>query len=170
MSRKFITDREIAFINQVNKELLQQVIGQDVNYYAISVEKSRAHKLYNEAVKKVWSPPVKVNALVLWDNPSTASTAQGLDAKYNCDVYFHTTELNERNVLPKEGDFVEFGQVFFEITSVTQPQIVFGQINNKIMTKCACVPAREGNFQAGNNSSENIDNSHPVSQSVYEKK
>lgn len=94
-------------------------------------------------------PPVMINALVQWDNPGVSSTNIGIDSKYTAEVYFHTEELKERNVQPREGDFIEFGKVFFEIASITQPQIVYGQINNRIMTKCTCIPARAGQFQAG---------------------
>ena len=170
MSKKFVTELELNFINQVTKELIQKVVGQEVNYYAISIPESKVNKLYQEAVKKVWSPPVTANALVQYDNSGVASTNFGVDAKFSCDVFFHALELQERNLVPKEGDFIEFGQVFFEITAVTQPQIVFGQVNNKVMTKCTCIPAREGNFQNGNNSSQNKDNSHPVAQSIHENK
>ena len=170
MARKFITDHELAFISKINHELIQYVVGQEINYYAISVEHTKAHRLYNEAIKKTWNPPVKVNARVLWDNPNSVSTTLGVDSKYTAEIYFHTDELRERNVLPKEGDFVEFGQVFFEISSVTQPQLVFGQVNNKIMTKCVCVPSREGQFQAGGQSDQEIDNTHPIDNSKCEDK
>lgn len=113
-------------------------------------------------------PPVKINALVKWDNTGVSSTNLGIDSKYTAEIYFHTEELTDRNVVPKEGDFVEFGQVFFEITAVTQPQIVYGQINNKIMTKCICTPSRESQFQAGSQSDENVDNTHIVTQSIHE--
>lgn len=170
MAKKFITDNELAFISKINHELIQSVVGQEVNYYAISLDHTQVHRLYNEAIKKTWYPPVKVNARVLWDNPNSESTHLGVDSRYTAEVYFHTDELVERNVLPREGDFVEFGQVFFEITSVTQPQIVFGQINNKIMTKCICTPSREGQFQAGSQSDQDVDNSHPVENSDCENK
>jgi hypothetical protein len=162
MSFKFVTEREIAFINKINKELLQHVIGQEVSYYEISVEDSAVNTTYEESSHKVWRPPVKCNALVLWDNPQTRSSVLGPDSIYSLEVYFHTQELNERNLVPKDGDFVEFGEVFFEITSVTHPQLVFGQVNNKIMTKCMCVPAREGQFQAGGDSEKGEQNTHPV--------
>lgn len=167
MARKFITEREHAFIGAINHELIQYVSGQVVNYYAMSLPETRVNDLYNEAVQKTWSPPVAVNARVRWTNEGTTSNNFGQDSKYGLEVYFHTLELTERNVLPKEGDFVEYGQVFFEISSVTQPQLVFGQVQDRIMTKCVCVPAREGQFQAGNVSSENVDNSHPVERSIH---
>lgn len=169
MSRKFITEREIAFIDKVNKELIQKVTGQEVSYYAISLEKSKVHRLYDEAIEKVWEAPVKINARVLWDNTQSSATNFGVDSKYSCEVYFHDLELVERNVRPREGDFIEFGQVFFEITSVTQPQIVFGQVNNRLMTKCVCVPSREGQFQAGGRTGEGVDNTHPIENTKHRK-
>ena len=162
MARKFVLDREIAFINAISKELIQNVVGQEIEYYSINLVQTKTHRLYQEAVKKTWSAPVKVNALVMWNNSGVTSTNFGIDAKYNTEIYFHTQELIERNLVPKEGDFIEFGQVYFEITSVTQPQIIFGQVNNKIMTKCICIQSREGLFQAGSNSGKYIDNSHPI--------
>jgi len=169
MSKKFITERELAFIDRINKELIQKVTGQEVSYYAISAEKSRINSLYGEAIEKVWDPPILVNARVMWDNTQSAATSFGIDSKYTCEVYFHDLELKERNVVPKEGDFVEFGEVFFEITSVTQPQIVFGQVNNRLMTKCVCVPSREGQFQNGGRNSEGVKNTHPISNTKHKK-
>jgi hypothetical protein len=165
VSRKFVTEREIAFIDAINKELLQDVVQQEVLYYAISQAESQFHPLYGESIRKAWCAPVRTNPLVQWDNPNEESTGAGVDSKYNIEAYFYNAELRERNLVPKTGDFVEFGQIFFEITSVTEPQLVFGQINNKVMTKCVGVPAREGQFQAGNQTDESVDRTHPVESS-----
>lgn len=169
MSFKFITEREHAFIARINKELIQKVSGQEISYYSIDASKSKVNSLYGEAIQKVWDAPVKIFARVLWGNESTQTTNRGVDSQYSCEVYFHKLELDERNVKPREGDFVEFGEVFFEITSVTQPQIVFGQVNNKIMTKCICIPSREGQFQAGSSSDRNIKNTHPLANTKHKK-
>lgn len=165
MAKKFVTERELKFINDRSKELIQRVVGEEVNYYALEISQNNVHRLYNEAIKKNWAAPVKVNALVLYDNSDVTTTGFGLDSKYTADVYFHTQELVERNVSPREGDFVEYGQIVYEITAVTQPQVVFGQINNKILTKCVCVPSRENQFQIGNDSTRDVDHSHPVENS-----
>lgn len=165
MARQFITEKERVFIEKINKELIQQFVAQEVIYYAISEEHTVSHKLYQESIDKVWFSPVRINARVEWDNPSVETTNFTLDSKYTLDVYFHTDELDDRNVRPREGDFIEFGQVVFEITAVTQPQIVFGQINNRIMTKCTCVPSREGQFQIHGDTARFVDNTHPVEDS-----
>lgn len=143
---KFITDKEIAFIGKITKELIQKVVGQSVTYFAILADKTQKNDLYNEAVKKVWAPPVQCNALVYYENTTEQVTALPADAKFKIDVYFHQLELKERRLEPRMGDFLKFGDIAYEILSVTKPQITFGLIDEKVMVRCPCSPAREGQF------------------------
>src|SRR3990167_11247326 len=161
MSRKFITDREIAFINSINREIYQRVERHEDVYFAISADDTDWDDLYREAVAKTWKPGVRINALVTYDNPNTRSTGLGLDSDYRLEVRFHSQELHDRDVAPKEGDFIEFRKGYFEITSVTQPRLVFGMAEETTMTKCVCVPAREGKFQAGANRDDGVDPTQP---------
>lgn len=162
MAKRFITNKEIALIDSINKELIQDFVQQEIIYYAISIEESEVHDVYDESVKKSWMQPVKLNARVRYGNQTSKSTAAGLDSDYSLEAYCHTQELVERNLKPREGDFVEFGQVVFEITSITMPQLAFGQANNRIMTKLVGVPSREGQFKVGNMTDEGVDNTTPV--------
>lgn len=163
MARKFITEKEHALIAKINKELIQKVIGQEVIYYALSREETQPHDVYGEAIEKTWYSPVTLNCLVSYDSPDVKTLDIGLDTEYTLEVYALTDELTDRNIRASEGDFVEFGQKFFEITSVTLPQMAFGQINNRLMTKFSCVSSREPIFSGGSYSShEVVDNSHPV--------
>lgn len=162
MSRKFITAKEEAFNASIIKEFVQSFVGQEVYYYAISAEENRVKNVYGEQINKKWKPPVKINALVNYDDAGTKSTSLGLDSSYGLEVYFHTQELTERNVILAEGDFIEYAQVYFEISSISQPQLFFGQAQNKVMTKVVCVASREGQFSAGSISKEDIDASHQV--------
>lgn len=162
VARKFITEKEIAFINKINRELIQDFVGQEIIYYAISEEHTVSHDLYRESIDKVWFSPVKINARVEYDNTVVEASNLTLDSKHELTVWFHNEELNDRNVSPKDGDFVEFSQIVFEITSVTTPELVFGQPNNRIMTRCVCKPSREGQMQVHSDSSRFVDNTHPV--------
>ena len=165
MAKKFIDTKAVAYIDAINRQLIQQVVDESVHYYAISLKHTEIKRLYGEAVKKTVFAPVKINALVRYENTNTRSMDFGMDAEFDLEVYFHNKELTDRNVKPTEGDFIEYGGIFFEITSVTRPQLVFGQIEHKIMTKCVCVKSREGQFQFGGQSDSDVDNTHPSSPS-----
>jgi hypothetical protein len=165
MAKKFVDTKMIAFIDSINRQLIQKIIGEEVKYYAVSLKQTEVQRLYNEAVQKTVTAPVSINALVKYENLNTRSMDFGLDAQFNLEVYFHNKELSERNVKPTEGDFIEYGGIFFEITSVTQPQLVYGQIEHKIMTKCVCISSREGQFQFGSRSDRDDDRSHSSSPS-----
>lgn len=146
MPRKFWGRKEDQFVSSISKELIQAVIGQEVFYYAVSFEQTTTNDLYNEAITKVTSAPVKCNALVYYQNTTEVVNAISADSANPLDIHFHTQELADRGLNPKMGDFVQFGDLVYEIYSVTQPQLVFGQIEQKIMTKCVCGPARKGQF------------------------
>lgn len=134
----------MAFVNAITGELIQGVVGQEVIYYQVLAEKTKTNDLYNEAVNKVFANPVKVHALVYYENSTQTVTNFPADSKFNVDVHFHNNQLDAQNLAPKMGDFVQFGEVMYEIYTVTQPQMAFGMINQRVMTKCSCGPARQG--------------------------
>jgi len=162
MAKGFVSTKELDYIDELTRELMQNISIQEVFYYAISLEHTVADDLYNEAIEKTWFAPVQISARIDFDNPTVTTTEFTLDSQYSLEVYFHTEELRERNVKPTEGDFVEFGEIIFEVTAVTLPQLVFGQVNKKIMTKCVCVPSREGQFQVNGDYAKFVSNTHPV--------
>ena len=162
MARKFVTTRELALIDSWSRELIQGTVEQEIVYWAISVQESSVHDVYDEAVQKAYMQPVRINGRVNFSQEGTRARGGTLDAQYTLEVYLHAQELAQRNVNPREGDFVEFGQIMFEVSSVTRPQLVFGQVNDKIQVKLTCVPSREGQFKADNDTFDGSDNTHPV--------
>jgi hypothetical protein len=162
VARKFITTRETALIDGWSRELIQDFVQQEVIYYAISFEQSRVHDVYDEAVVKEFLQPVRINARVGFDQGATAAKGGTLDSSYELQVELHPDECRQRNVSPREGDFVEFGQVVFEITTVGYSQPVFGQIDDKLRYALTCTPSREGQFKVDSSRVDGIDNTHPI--------
>jgi hypothetical protein len=144
---KFFGRKELEFVSTITKELVQKVVGQEVIYYQILAEKTKTNDIYEEAIVKVHAAPVRVNALVFYENTTEAVSSFQPDSKFRIDLFLHQRELEDRNMSPKMGDFVRFGEVLYEIYSVTHPQIAFGMIDQKVMAKLNCGPAREGQFQ-----------------------
>lgn len=143
----FVTPREITFFDHIAKELIQRIVSQRIIYYSVSEEHTKTHRLYDEAIKKTVFRPVEVNALVLYKNPEQSATQFTLDTIYSIEAYFHIHELKERKIIPREGDFIKFGNILYEIEKLTRPQIVYGQINNEVMVKAECRVSRKSQFE-----------------------
>lgn len=148
MSRRlFVNEPEVNFFNDIGKELIQEIVGQKLIYYAVSNELTKSDDLYNEATKKVLFHPIEINALVLYRDPVQTVTSFSADTVYSIEIYFLLYELTERDVTPRMGDFVQFGKDFYEIEQLTLPQLTYGQIDHKVQVRATCRIAREGQFK-----------------------
>ena len=142
----FIGAQERAFFDSINKELIQKIVGQKVIYYSVSVEHTKVDELYNEAISKTVFTPIEINALIEFNEPIETTTNWSIDTRYNLSVYVHEVELKERNLECREGDFIKHGRIFYEIKTITRPQLTFGQIENPVMLKLECIVSRQSNF------------------------
>ena len=144
----FIGEKERDLVKQVNDELIERVIGQQVVYYSIDLERTNYHPLYGEAIVKSFLPPVRVFALVEYDGIQTKfDTNIGLDKEATITVHFHKRRLTEdQDLFVREGDFVLYGSIYYEIVTLSEPKQLFGQIDHLLEISAKCVRAREGLF------------------------
>ena len=143
----FTGKKERDLVKQVNDELIERVIGQQVLYYPISLEHTDFHSLYGEAIKKTFLPPIRVYALVEWEGHETSTTNYGVDRRSSITVHFHKRRLTEdQDLFVREGDFVLYGDIYYEIVKLMDPRQLFGQIQHKFEISAKCVRAREGLF------------------------
>ena len=50
----FVGKKERDLVRQVNTELIENVVGQVVAYYAVSLEHTNFHPIYGEAIQKTY--------------------------------------------------------------------------------------------------------------------
>jgi len=145
----FLGEKERDLVKQVNDELIERVIGQGIFYYPVSVEHTNYHHLYGEAINKSFLPPIRINALITWEGAETTNTdGYGIDRKSSITVNFHKRRLTEdQNVQVQEGDFVLYGNLFYEIVSLGHPRELFGQTSHKMEVAAKCIRARDGVFE-----------------------
>ena len=146
----FVGQKEKDLVKQVNDELIERVIGQQVLYYAVDPERTNYHDLYGEALKKTFLSPIRVYALVEWEEfTSTYSQNIGIDQNASIVVHFHKRRLTEdQNLFVRQGDFVLYNDVFYEIMTLAEPTQLFGQPDTMVEISAKCVRAREGLFDA----------------------
>ena len=146
----FLGKKERDLVKQVNDELIEKVIGQQIVYYPIDLSKTNYHSLYGEAINKTFMPPVRVYALVDYEGIQTKfDTNIGLDKEATITVHFHKRRLTEdQDLFVREGDFVLYGSIYYEIVTLAEPKQIFGQVDHKMEISAKCVRAREGLFDA----------------------
>lgn len=144
----FLGEKERDFVKQINDEVIERVVGQTITYYPMSREHTN-YNLYGEAVQKTFLSPVKVLALVEWEGSKTETKVYGIDRVTNITVKFHRRRLTEdQDLYVREGDFVLYGDTFYEIVTLAEPKLLFGQIDYKFEVIAKCIKARESVFNA----------------------
>jgi len=146
----FFGKKERDLVKQVNDELIEKVIGQQILYYPIDLETTRFHDLYGEAIEKTFLPPVRVYALVEFTEFSTKYMENvGIDAESEIQVHFHKRRLEEdQDLFVREGDFVLYGNKYYEIVTLSKPKNLFGQVEHSFEISAKCRKARKGLFDA----------------------
>lgn len=143
----FLGEKERDYVKQVNDELIERVIGQDLLYYPVSLEHTNFHPVYGESISKIYYPPIRVYALVTWQGYTTETTNFGIDRRPSIKINFHKRRLSEdQDVFVREGDFVLYGESFYEIVTLNEPMQMFGQIEHRMEIEATCIKARKGVF------------------------
>jgi len=145
----FLGEKERNLVKQVNDEIIERVIGQTVAYYPISREHTNYHPVYGESVQKTFLSPIKVQALIEWEGSKTTTEAFGIDRLTSITIKFHRRRLIEdQDLYVREGDFVLYGDTFYEIVTLNESKRLFGQIDHKFEVDAKCIKARESVFNA----------------------
>ena len=143
----FVGKKERDLVRQVNTELIENVVGQAIAYYAISLENTNFHPIYGEAIQKTFLPPVRVYARVETLESEVTNESQGYDKRPRISVYFHRKRLTEdQDLFVRVGDFVYYDGDYYEIVKTIGAKRLFGQEGQKYETTAECIKAREGLF------------------------
>ena len=145
----FVGKKEKDLVKQVNDEIIERVVGQTIVYYPISLEHTNYHNLYGEAINKTFLSPVRVYAMVKYESQTTTTTPMGVDRVERISIAFHKRRLTEdQDLFVREGDFVRYGDIYYEIVKLNEPKLLFGQPEHRFEIQADCIRARDGVFNA----------------------
>ena len=87
--------------------------------------------------------------MVLFEGQETTATNYGIDRLTNIKVNFHKRRLTEdQDLFVREGDFILFGKLYYEIVTLQEPKWLFGQVDHPFEIQAKCIRARESLFDA----------------------
>ena len=153
----FVGRAERDFVKQINDEIIEKVVGQQVIYFPIDVERSDYHPLYGESLNKTFLNPVRVYSLIEFNGSDRTQQQYGFDNLYNITIHFHKRRLTaDQNLFVRLGDFVQYDSMYFEIVDVFEPRYLFGQDSEfadgtSLEVSAVCRQARPGLFDAYKN-------------------
>ena len=125
----FGSQRDFKLFAGINRELLSDVMEQEILYYKIALADTQAN-IYGEALEKTFMAPVKLNCRIESQQGSTEDSDFGSDYNKLVDYYFLREQMVDANVVPEVGDIVMWHENYYEIDTVIENQFFVGRDNN----------------------------------------
>jgi hypothetical protein len=122
----FGSQRDFNLLIKINRELLSDVIEQEVLYYKMSLEETQAN-IYGEAQEKVFWSPVKVNCLIDRGEPATPVDEFGPDVVRTTTFKFLREDLKDVNTVPEVGDIIQWQEDYYEVDNTNENQLFLGK-------------------------------------------
>lgn len=119
--------RDINFIKGINRELIHNIISQQVAFYKFILNKTKVN-IYGEASEgKFFKDPVLFNALITVGDQSAPTSDMGVDFEWPMKFAFLRQDLIEANLFPEVGDVMLYNDGYFEVDNVNDVQYIFGK-------------------------------------------
>ena len=144
----FLPAKEIKFIDSVNEELIDEVVGQSVDIYKVSIDNTDEN-VYGESTTKYYELGFRVNCLIQFDEPTVEQTEFGADYEANIEMYFQRNNLasGSLNFYPEAGDIVDWNDTYWEINRTIEPQLIAGHSGYNHQIKATAHRSRMSSLQ-----------------------
>ena len=123
----FLPQKEIDLIDSMNEELIDEIVGQSVDIYKVSIDNTDEN-VYGESTAKYYEVGFRVNCLILFNEPEVIQDEFGADVNSSIEMYFQRNNLSSGslNFYPETGDIVDWNNYYWEIDGATEPQLIAG--------------------------------------------
>jgi hypothetical protein len=144
----FVPQKEIDLIDSMNEELIDEIVGQSVDIYKVSIDNTDVN-IYGESTTKYYEVGFRVNCLISFTEPEIIQDDFGADINSAIDMYFQRNNLasGSLNFYPEMGDIVDWNDYYWEINGVTEPQLIAGHPGYKHSIKAIAHRARLSSLQ-----------------------
>ena len=122
----FGSNRDFDLLVNINRELLKDIVEQEILYHKISLEDTEAN-IYGEALEKTYYNAVKLNCLITRGDQVIDIQEFGPDLGREASFAFLRPDLEDTNVVPEVGDIVQWHNDFYEVDTVRENQLFVGR-------------------------------------------
>jgi hypothetical protein len=129
----FGSNRDFNLLTGISRELLKDIVEQEVLYYKLSLEDTQAN-LYGEALTKTYWTPVKLNCLITRGDQIINVDDFGPDLTRDVSFAFIREDLVDIGTVPEVGDILNWQEDYYEVDTVRENQLFVGRDRNYNLT------------------------------------
>jgi len=118
--------RDFDLFTGIGRELIGNVIEQEILYYKFSLEDTQVN-IYGEGMEKVFWTPAKLNCLITRGDQVITDDEFGPDLTREVSFAFIRQDLVDINVVPEVGDIVMWHEDYYEVGTVRENQLFVGR-------------------------------------------
>lgn len=118
--------RDIHAFNTFNRELLEDIISQQIGYYKMKLNEAKTN-VYGEATNKYYIGPVLLNCLIERGDFGVNRIDYTAEVNRISTFRFFKNHLIDANVFPEIGDIVMWNEHYFEVDNVNENQLIVGK-------------------------------------------
>ena len=122
----FGSNRDFDLLVNINRELLKDIVEQEILYHKLSLEDTQAN-LYGEALEKSYWNAVKLNCLITRGDQVVDIQEFGPDLGREASFAFLRPDLADVSVVPEVGDVIQWHRDFYEVDTVRENQLFVGR-------------------------------------------
>ena len=144
----FVPQKEVNLIDSMNEELIDDILGQYVDIYKVSLDDTETN-VYGESATKYYNVGFRVNCMLNYNEPETLQDEFGADNNSTINMYFQRNNLasGSLNFYPEMGDIVDWNDHYWEINGTTEPQLIAGHPGYNHSIKASAHRARLSSLQ-----------------------
>ena len=122
----FGSARDVATFKIFSKELVEDIISQEIGYYKYKLGDTKAN-IYGESLNKYFIGPVLIPCLIVRGEFNVEGTEYGPDSIRTADFRFFKDHLIEANIVPEMGDIIMYNELYYEVDNVNENQFILGK-------------------------------------------
>ena len=153
MPSRFFNEKDINTFDKFNKELVGNlsteqdgIIYQPVVIYKVSAYDTEVNLYGETADGKVYKPGVEVTCLVAAEDQTTKTDEFGPDLAQTGVFSFLRQSLVDISYVAEIGDIIDWNSGYWEISSISENQLIGGQTGNNHSVVCDAFLVRISNL------------------------
>ncbi len=122
----FGSKKDVGLLTKMNRELLQDIIEQEIAFYKLSINETHAN-IYGESSEKTFYDPIVMQCLITRGDQVYTTDDFGPDVARELNFAFLRDDFVDLGLVPEIGDIIMLAEDYYEIDSIVENEYFFGK-------------------------------------------